>query len=130
LLRDNRIKRPEQAEFFVFHCHRVTQDSHLDVHAEMKPRNSAIGTPFFLEAHQLGNNFGRTHGCRGDQLYVQFVIHVPFEGAAGGFRAGKIPKIGKITALLGLHGLNRALAGFQENAFAIWPVHEGQTASI
>lgn len=33
------------------------------------------------------------------------------------FEAGKVPGIGKITALLRLHGLHRAIVGIEEIAF-------------
>jgi hypothetical protein len=105
-------------------------DGRLNVYTVMKPRISAVGTTFFLPAKDISHGFRRPQGGSGHQPDIVGLIHVPFKGAAGGFRTGKIPEIGKIAALLRFYGLNRAPAGLQKNALAIWLVHQGETATI
>jgi hypothetical protein len=96
----------------------------------MKPRISGVGTTFFLLAKDFGHGFRRPLGRRGHQQEIVGLSHVPFEGATGGFRAGKIPEVREIEALLRFYGLDSALAGFQKYAFAIGLVHQGETATI
>lgn len=46
------------------------------------------------------------------------------------FEAGKIPEIRKITALLRLHGLDRAIVAMEKNTFAIRLLLQGKTTPI
>ena len=49
LRRIYRVERAQQAQFFVVACRRVAKNRRLNVHAEMKPRISGIGTHFFQQ---------------------------------------------------------------------------------
>ena len=52
------------------------------------------------------------------------------DGLADFFKAGKIPEVRKIAALLRLDGLHRAIAAFQKNATASRFFLQGQSAAI
>ena len=52
------------------------------------------------------------------------------DGFADFFEAGKIPEIWKIAALPRLHGLNRTIVAFEENAFTVGFVLEGESAPV
>ena len=52
------------------------------------------------------------------------------ERPAGLLEAGKIPEVRKITALLRLHRLHRAIFAFQKNARAVRLFLQGQPAAI
>lgn len=52
------------------------------------------------------------------------------DGVADLFEAWEIPEIGKIAALLGLHGLDGAIVAGEKNAFAVRLVLERESLSI
>ena len=46
------------------------------------------------------------------------------------FKAGKVPEVWKIPALLRLHGLHGAVATFEKNALTIQLVEQGEAKTI
>ncbi len=51
-------------------------------------------------------------------------------GAAKTFRAGEVPKIRKIAALLGFDRLHKTSPTFEKDAFAIGFLLQGQSAAV
>ena len=62
--------------------------------------------------------------------FVFFLADMARDGVAGFFKAGKIPEVRKVAALLRLDGLHRAVVALQKNAFAIRLVQQCQSAPI
>jgi len=52
------------------------------------------------------------------------------DGMAGFFKAGEIPQVRKLPALLRLHGLHGAILAFKKNALAVWFFQQRQTSVI
>jgi len=66
----------------------------------------------------------------GDAELVLRIADQARDGMAEFLRAGKVPEIRKIPALLWFDGLDGTIFSFQKNAFTIGLVHQGQAASI
>src|ERR1043166_1107953 len=57
-------------------------------------------------------------------------LNFPWRCAADFLEAREVPAIGEVAALLRLHGLNGAVAAFEENTFAIWFLLQGKTMPV
>jgi hypothetical protein len=69
-------------------------------------------------------------GCDRDEAAPYVHIDPSGDGLADFFKAGEIPKVREVPALLGFHGLHGAAGAFEEDALAAGSDFKSQPAAI